>query len=206
MTFYINYIFLITVIILFIIIITLLFYKYYKNRNKYCNKIDCLNKIEYFNNNLKELNNIVCFYTYYEKDDLYKNNFKFFLENGILNNVDYYIIINGECSVYIPEKNNIVVYKRENKGYDFGAYSYAIKKLHHKYEYYFFINTSVFSYSSSKRLNVFAELLHKDVESFEYFRFFLVLLSFVVFLLIFKSFFYKSSHRCKATSSQNVIF
>ena len=103
-----------------------------------------LNKIikpsrEYFS----QKNKICCLYAYYEKDELYKNNFKYFLENGILDNVDYYIIINGECTIDIPEKTNIIIYKRENKGYDFGAYSYAINKIIKGYDYYFFINTSV---------------------------------------------------------------
>ena len=96
------------------------FFDKYKNYNKYC-----------------------CIYSYYEKDELYKNNFNFFLKEGILNNVDYYIIINGDSSVNIPDRDNIVVYKRENKGYDFGAYSYAINKLDKTYDYYFFINTSI---------------------------------------------------------------
>ena len=41
------------------------------------------------------------------------------LKNGILDNVDYYFILNGKCSVNIPEKSNIKVLKRENKGFDF---------------------------------------------------------------------------------------
>ena len=94
-------------------------------------------------------NKICCLYAYYEKDNLYKQNFEYFLNNGILNNVDYYIIINGECSINIPEKENIKIFKRENKGYDFGAYSYAIKQINKinqinkSYDYYFFLNTSV---------------------------------------------------------------
>lgn len=96
------------------------------------------------NENYINLNtNICCFYAYYEKNDLYKTNFEYFLENGILANVDYYIIINGECSVNIPQKDNIIIFRRENKGYDFGAYSYAITKINKEYNYYFFINSSV---------------------------------------------------------------
>jgi hypothetical protein len=83
-------------------------------------------------------NKICVIYNYYEK------NFIYFLENGILNELDYYIIINGESSVKIPIKTNIRIYYRENKGYDFGAFSYVInKKINKKYDYYFFINTSV---------------------------------------------------------------
>ena len=104
--------------------------------------------ILFFNNNWKydtftNENRMCCFYAYYEKNELYKNNFIYFLENGILDNVDYYIIINGESSVQIPQKSNIILYKRANKGYDFGAYSYAISKMKKEYDYYFFINTSV---------------------------------------------------------------
>jgi hypothetical protein len=86
---------------------------------------------------------ICCFYAYYEKNDLYKKNFEYFLDNGIVKNVDYYIILNGECTVPIIDMPNITIIHRENKGYDFGAYSYAIKQLKSKYDYYFFINTSV---------------------------------------------------------------
>jgi hypothetical protein len=88
-------------------------------------------------------NKYCCIYAYYEKNYLYKDNFIYFLNNGILDNVDYYIVINGDYSVDIPDKSNIKIYKRENIGYDFGAYSYVVKKLQKKYNYYFFLNTSV---------------------------------------------------------------
>jgi hypothetical protein len=93
--------------------------------------------------NYQNDNKICCLYAYYEKDDLYKSNLEYFINNGILDNIDYYIIINGECSVNIPDKENIKVLKRENKGWDFGAYSYCIKTLNKEYDYYFFLNTSV---------------------------------------------------------------
>jgi len=108
-----------------------------------------------------------CLYTYYEKNDLYKNNFIYFLNNGILDEVDYYIIINGSCSIKIPNKKNIFVFKRENKGYDFGAFSYGIKKLYKKYDYYFFINTSVsgpyLKDNSKPWINYFLELFNNNV-------------------------------------------
>ena len=86
---------------------------------------------------------LCCLYSYYEKDDKYKEHFTFFLNNGILNHVDYYIIINGDCSIDVPTRENIKVMYRENKGFDFGSYSYAIKKLDKEYDYYFFLNTSI---------------------------------------------------------------
>jgi len=88
-------------------------------------------------------NKICCLYVYYEKNIKYKFNFMYFLKNAILDNIDYYIIINGNSSVEIKEKDNIKIYNRENNGYDFGAYSHAIKYIKKNYDYYFFINTSV---------------------------------------------------------------
>lgn len=86
---------------------------------------------------------ICCLFAYYEKDDKYKENLTYFLNNGIYEEVDYYIIINGNCSVKIPNKKNIIVFNRENKGYDFGAWSHALKKINKSYDYYTFINSSV---------------------------------------------------------------
>ena len=89
-------------------------------------------------------NKIVVFYAYFEKDKNYKYNFIYFLNNALLEHIDYVIIINGYCSVDIPQKPNIKILTRENKGFDFGAYSYAVNHLNDiKYNYYFFINTSV---------------------------------------------------------------
>ena len=118
-------------ILIIILVISIIFY--------ILNKIIRKSTSEYFT----QKNKLCCLYAYYEKDESYKNNFNYFLENGILDDVDYYIIINGTCTSDIPIKKNIKVYKRDNKGYDFGAYSYAISKLENNYDYYFFMNTSV---------------------------------------------------------------
>jgi hypothetical protein len=93
---------------------------------------------------LSNENKYVCLYCYYEKNDNYKENFIFFLENAILDNIDYYIIINGNCSLDIPQKTNIIVVYRENTYYDFGGWSYCINNhIKKKYDYYIFLNTSV---------------------------------------------------------------
>jgi hypothetical protein len=107
----------------------------------------------------------ICLYAYYEKDDLYKNNLIFFLKNGILDNIDYYIIINGYCSVNIPELQNVTIIKKKNEGFDFGAWSYFINNyLFKKYEYYIFLNTSVRGpYGNNKSwLDEFLKLFNKD--------------------------------------------
>ena len=117
-------------IILIILIICLLF-------------ILLINTTEMYKNDDYISKKSCCLYAYYEKNESYKNNFEYFLNNGILDNVDYYIIINGDSTVNIPQKKNIIIYNRENKGYDFGAWSYCVNKLNKIYDYYFFINTSV---------------------------------------------------------------
>jgi hypothetical protein len=122
--------------------------------------------------NLKQhnINKICCFYAYYEKNKLYKDNFKYFLDNAILTNIDYYIIINGEYTIDIPNKDNIKVFRRENKGFDFGAYSYIVnllgKKFLNKYSYYCFLNATVKGpYLKNKKdwLNEFLKLFINNV-------------------------------------------
>jgi lipopolysaccharide biosynthesis protein len=104
-------------------------------------------------------------YNYYEKDENYKNNLQFFLDNGILEEVDYYFVINGNYSIEFPKKSNIKIYHRDNKGYDFGAYSYVIDKLK-IYDYYIFMNTSVkgpYLKDESKWYNKFLPLFSENV-------------------------------------------
>ena len=66
-----------------------------------------LYKISNSNEKFTEIKkNICCLYAYYEKDDKYKENFEYFLENGIYDEIDYYLIINGSCSINIPKRKN----------------------------------------------------------------------------------------------------
>ena len=116
-----------------------------------------------------DLNNKICvIYNYFEKDELYKGNFRYFLENGLLDEIDYYIVINGSCSIELPTKSNISIYYRENIGHDFGAYSYIISnKLTKEYDYYILINTSVrgpyLKDSNKKWYEYFIDLFHDNV-------------------------------------------
>jgi hypothetical protein len=90
-------------------------------------------------------NKHVCVYAYYEKSELYKDNLTHFLtKGGILPNVDYYFVVNGEYTVSFPVLDNVRVIKRVNKGYDFGAWQSVIKSyIKKRYEFYIFINGSV---------------------------------------------------------------
>jgi lipopolysaccharide biosynthesis protein len=142
-------------IIILITIIIVLFVHFNKtNKEKY--------------NDIKTDNKIVCLYAYYEKDNQYKNNLEFFLnKGGILEEIDYYIIVNGQCTVNIPEYKNIKIIYRENKGYDFGAYFHVLENhINKKYDYYVFLNTSVcgpyyLEKNNKKWIDYFLELFNK---------------------------------------------
>lgn len=91
----------------------------------------------------------LCLYAYYEKDENYRKNLLFFLENAINDDIDFKFIINGSCSIssIIPKQPNIEVIQRENIGFDFGAYSFYVENnweiIKQKYTHFIFINASV---------------------------------------------------------------
>lgn len=148
------------IFITIIIIITLLLVY---NRKKIDNHNE---KIENHNSS----NKIVCLYAYYEKNKLYKSNLEFFLnKGGILPEIDYFIIINGKCTVNIPKYKNVRIIYRENKGYDFGAYFHIIENyITKKYDYYVCLNASVcgpyysLENSNKKWIDYFLELFNTD--------------------------------------------
>ena len=94
---------------------------------------------------------VAVLYSYYEKNEMYKENLKHFLRYGLIQGIDTFIISNGPITVTIPpiqDNKNIILLTRENIGADFGAWNYGLKyiKNEHRtkaYDYYFFINTSV---------------------------------------------------------------
>ena len=116
------------------------------------------------------MNNILILYCYYEKNNIYKNNLEFFLKFGLYDECDYLFIINENLSLKIPEQNNIKVIFRKNEDYDFGAYNFALNTVDiNKYNYYFFINTSVRgpfipTYINIKWYEPFINLLKNDIK------------------------------------------
>lgn len=108
---------------------------------------------------------MACIYAYYEKDAVYKENLRFFLEKGLdAPNMDYYLVINGKCTVSIPPK--VTVLHRENKGYDFGAWSHAVARFPlDRYDYVFFMNTSVRGpYGKGRWPDPFLRVFDKDTK------------------------------------------
>lgn len=83
----------------------------------------------------------------YESNPDVKNNMLYFIKNGLVDDIDYIFIINGEISfesILPKNRHNCIVLHRLNEGFDFGAYCLGIQLLKFtKYDYYFFMNSSV---------------------------------------------------------------
>jgi len=115
-------------------------------------------------------------YAYFETDNAMYN-FDFFINTGIVSDVLFIIIINGyQCSVEIPELDNVIIIRRENIGFDTGAHGAAIEYLfdYHKtlelpFDYYIFMNCSAIgpflpSYFSGSWTNVFTSKITDKVK------------------------------------------
>lgn len=87
----------------------------------------------------------VVLYHYYEKDNSYKDNLLHFLSFGYTKTIDYFVIVAGKHSLQLPSADNISYVFTENLSNDFGGYCFAINNAldTSKYEYFFFINSSV---------------------------------------------------------------
>lgn len=92
----------------------------------------------------------VVIYAYY-KSESSNYNLSFFCKKELTykDNIDYIIVINGfhyDKSIVFPKLNNLIVIRRENIGFDFGAYNSALEYIENnnkKYDYYFFMNSGV---------------------------------------------------------------
>jgi hypothetical protein len=87
-------------------------------------------------------------YAYYEKNEDYKTNLIYFLKYGYLEQITYTIVINGQCTVTLPQRDNITVIYRENIGFDFQGYYTGIMSLKNRGllkldNHYIFINCTV---------------------------------------------------------------
>lgn len=110
----------------------------------------------------------LCIYAYFEKNQEYKDNFQYFLKYGVNTASDYVFVLNGQCTVSIPESESILVIQRENIGFDFGAFAAALKRIDvNQYDYFIFLNTSVrgpFLLYNYTWQNAFIEMITGDVK------------------------------------------
>ena len=84
-------------------------------------------------------------YHFYQLDETYVENFQHFLLFGYDSRYQYYVLISGECTVPLPQVENIKYIFVENKNNDFGGYCHLIKEVLDidDYEYFIFVNSSI---------------------------------------------------------------
>ena len=62
-------------------------------------------------------------YHYFEKDEIYRENFIFFLARAWRPGLEFFIVISGEHSVDLPIRDNIHYVYTRDFGQDFGSYA-----------------------------------------------------------------------------------
>lgn len=108
-------------------------------------------------------------YQVFEKNEIFKNNIKIFI-NSIThsNDIDYLILVSGDSTIQYPQYENIRYFYFNNQGLDYGSYQklFSFYKIHYKYKYIVFLNSSVlgpFSNDNKNWLNSFVGLLGNEV-------------------------------------------
>lgn len=114
--------------------------------------------------------NILVVYHYFEKDQTYVDNFCHFLRFGYDSELSYLVVVAGKCTIDLPALDNIQYFFSENKNFDYGGYSAAINSLSiwEKYNFYFFINSSVRgpfmpSYDNQRWADIFIDQFSADI-------------------------------------------
>lgn len=109
-------------------------------------------------------------YQVFEKNEIFKNNIKIFI-NSIThsNDIDYLILVSGDSTIQYPQYENIRYFYFNNQGLDYGSYQklFSFYKIHYKYKYIVFLNSSVlgpFSNDKNNWLNSFVNLLDDEVK------------------------------------------
>jgi hypothetical protein len=98
---------------------------------------------------------------------------KYFISKGIYPDIEYVFVVNnksleGKVEELLPSWSNSKVLYRENEGYDFAAWDYALKNVDvSKYNYFIFLNSSVIGpilpdYFTEKWTDIFINFLSKD--------------------------------------------
>lgn len=90
---------------------------------------------------------ILILYAYYETEDA-RRNLGFFCRHGISPDRDrqHVIVVNGPCSIedQIPKFENVLVLRRGNTGFDFGAWAHGLQQVPiEQFDYFFLLNSSV---------------------------------------------------------------
>ena len=107
-------------------------------------------------------------YHYYEFNEIYRDNYIFFMNCALDSMADFYVMISGDCSVPEIIKDNIKYVYVDNKNHDFGGVCEFVSYYGNlKYDYYLFVNSSMRgpflpSYYSKNWYHVFTECLTRN--------------------------------------------
>ena len=130
----------------------------------------CIKKLIRINEKFEETSkkNTLVLYTFHK----YDKNVQFFIDNGVFkdDNIDFIFIINDPIlKVNCPDYVKVI--NRENKGYDFGAWSEGLltNNLYKNYNTFIFINSSVIGpimppYYKGKWTNIFLNGLSGNIK------------------------------------------
>lgn len=87
---------------------------------------------------------IATIYHYYELNETYKENFIYFLNTSIIDQVEYFFYISGSCTVELPSLSNVQYANIENKNNDFGGVvEFSKNKDSLNFDTYIFVNSSM---------------------------------------------------------------
>jgi len=87
---------------------------------------------------------IATIYHYYELNETYKDNFVYFLNTSIVEEIEYFFYISGSCSIKLPKLSNVQYINIANKNNDFGAVvEFSRDKRSFNFDAYIFVNSSV---------------------------------------------------------------
>jgi hypothetical protein len=90
--------------------------------------------------------NILLIYQVFEKNEIFKNNIKIFINSiSHTKDVDYLLLLTGDTSIQYPQYENVKYFYFSNQGLDYGAYQrlFSFYKINSKYNYIVFLNSSV---------------------------------------------------------------
>jgi hypothetical protein len=111
-------------------------------------------------------------YHYYEANEEYRTNLRYFLDHGYSPDLDFVIVVAGGTTVDLPQAPNIRYEFVRNAHFDFGGFSHVVNNViragANSYDKYVFVNCSVRgpflpSYWTQPWVDPFLDLLQGDV-------------------------------------------
>lgn len=117
---------------------------------------------------------IGCIYHFYEASEEHLENFKYFLKNGILEDVYYVVLLASNTNLELPKLKNVEFHQIANEYRDIGGYikGYKIISKVAEWDFLFFMNSGVLGPLPNKNLSIgennwtsqFTSLIDGDVK------------------------------------------